>query len=386
MAKRYFTIEVVLLAFVTMTGIQTAAHAEATVPCSCDRPVESAASSIVTLARISEFSPKARSDLALAIIRLWKDPPPGELNTPIRIQHFMAQIATESAGLTTLEENLNYSAERLIKIFPTRVTAEQAQRLAHRPELIANHVYGGRLGNKDAGDGWRYRGSGFMQLTGRANFKARGKLLNEPLEEKPDLVRQPDTGFETATGYWLARKINDAAELDSLLNVRKLVNGGTNGLRESRVWLARAKRVFVDPNGPAESAPSNADELAAVAESLSDEGFAIGTGPQESSDLSEALRNFQIENEIPATGVYDEKTLYALGTPPPVDPLSPEETKGVEQQLQKLNLLSPAESSSPGDTRDALMKFQLQQGLPVTGIYDNATLETILPKDGESQQ
>jgi hypothetical protein len=115
--------------------------------CACDRPVEANSSSIVSLERITKFSPRARVDLALAIARLWKNPPPGELVNPLRVQHFMAQIATETGGFVAIEENLNYYADRLLKVFPTRVTPQQAQRLARHPELIANHVYGGRLGN-----------------------------------------------------------------------------------------------------------------------------------------------------------------------------------------------------------------------------------------------
>ncbi|MEZ0003184.1 peptidoglycan-binding protein [Sinorhizobium fredii] len=368
--------------------VHKASAAETSRSCACDRPIESNPSSIVTLDRIVKFSPRARTDLAVAIARLWKDPPPGELITPIRVQHFMAQIATETGGFVSIQENLNYSARRLLKVFPKRVTPEQAQRLAHRPELIANHVYGGRLGNRNPGDGWRYRGSGFMQLTGRANFRARGELLHKPIEEQPDLVRQPETGFETATGYWLARNINTPAELDKLESVRKLVNGGTIGLPESKIWLARAKRIFVAGGTPAESAESEKEELEAVQEDLTTEGYLVTQGPQEDfsdeahkAQLSEALRNFQIENEIPATGVYDEDTLYALGRRQPQDPLTDEDVSNVQKRLQQLNLLSPGETSGPVDTEDAIRRFQLQEGLPVTGIYDEPTLNLLLPGD-----
>lgn len=388
MQLRLFTIAISLAAISAPYTFSIAADVSAT--CGCDQPAEAADATIVTLERITAFSPRARSDLALAIVRLWKAPPPGELNNAIRVQHFMAQIATETGGFTTIEENLNYSAERLVKVFPTRVTTEQAARLAHRPELIANHVYGGRLGNNKPGDGWRFRGSGYMQLTGRANFKARGDLLKMSLVDNPDLVRQPSAGFKTATGFWLAKGISAVAEKDNLAAVRKLVNGGTNGLQESKVWLARAKRIFVEGNSPAESGVSDDEELAAVAESLDAEGFSTGTGPRESGAtqpdpgaLSDAIRNFQVENEIPATGVYDEATLYALGTPAPVNPLTDEELSEVQQRLQRLSLLSPTEAASAGEISEALKKFQLQQGLSVTGIYDEATLEMILPKQGE---
>ncbi|MDC9835135.1 peptidoglycan-binding protein [Rhizobium binxianense] len=362
-----------------------ALSAESSANCTCGNPIEANSSSIVTFERITKFSPRARGDLALAIARLWKDPPPAELVNPIRVQHFMAQIATETGGFVVIEENLNYSAERLLKVFPTRVTPQQAQRLAHRPELIANHVYGGRLGNDQPGDGWRFRGSGFMQLTGRGNFEARGKLLNKPLGKTPELVRQPETGFETATAYWAARNINVQADLDNIKTVRKLVNGGSIGLPESKIWLARAKRIFVVGNQPTESAESEQQELNAVEEELINQGFLGSVGPQESSDpeaekarIADALRNYQIENGLPATGAYDEPTLYTLSEPEPQDPLTPEELAMVQRKLQQMNLLSPSEASGPTDISEALKKFQGIQGLEVTGIYDEPTLQILL--------
>jgi putative chitinase len=358
----------------------------------CDRPIEANSSSIVSLERITKFSPRARVDLALAIARLWKDPPPGELVNPLRVQHFMAQIATETGGFVAIEENLNYHADRLLKVFPTRVTPQQAQRLARHPELIANHVYGGRLGNNQPGDGWRFRGSGFMQLTGRGNFEARGKLLNKPLGRTPELVRQPETGFETATAYWVAQNINVQADLDNIKAVRKLVNGGSIGLPESKIWLARAKSIFVIGNQPVETAESERQELNAVKEELIDQGFLESVGPQEGSDpeadrarIAEALRYYQIENGLSATGVYDEETLYTLGEPEPQNPLTPAELTTVQRKLQQMNLLSPGEASGPTDISEALKKFQSLQGLEVTGIYDEPTLQILLSDQNPPQ-
>ncbi|WP_434714679.1 peptidoglycan-binding protein (plasmid) [Rhizobium sp. YTUHZ045] len=371
--------------FLVTAWSPNASSSEISTKCSSSSPIEANSSSIVTFERITKFSPRARGDLALAIARLWKDPAPGELVNPIRVQHFMAQIATETGGFVAIEENLNYSADRLLKVFPTRVTPQQALRLAHRPELIANHVYGGRLGNDQPGDGWRFRGSGFMQLTGRGNFEARGKLLNKPLGKTPELVRQPETGFETATAYWVARNINVQADVDNIKAVRKLVNGGSIGLPESKIWLARAKRIFVTGNQPGESAESEQQELNAVEEELTNQGFLESVGPEESSDpeankarLTEALRNYQIENGLPATGVYDEATLYTMSEPEPQDPLTSEELAAIQRKLQQMNLLSPGEASGPNDIADALKKFQSLQGLDVTGIYDEPTLQILL--------
>ncbi|MBB1492709.1 glycoside hydrolase family 19 protein [Paracoccus sp. MC1854] len=158
----------------------------------------------------------------------------------------MAQIATETGGFVRIDENMNYSAERLRVIFPRYVkTSAQAQRLARRPVAIANWVYGGRLGNRGQTtmDGWNYRGSGFLQLTGRDNYIARGSEVGLPLADNPELARRPKEGLQAAVAYWAA-KCNTLADSGTLRDVRRCVNGGTNGLDEARLWHGRATRVF----------------------------------------------------------------------------------------------------------------------------------------------
>lgn len=385
-------------ALALMPGAAFAQDNSATCVCAGSAGPAEAGEPLVTAERIARFAPRARADLALAMVRLWTSPEPAELVTRLRVQHFFAQIATETGGFARIDENLNYSAKRLLKIFPRRVTPDQAQRLAGRPERIGNHVYGGRLGNREPGDGWLYRGSGFMQLTGRANFRDRGKMLDAPLEAEPERVRQPESGFGTAAAYWAARKVNAAADRDDVVAVRKLVNGGTNGLAEAKVWLARAKRIFVDGTGAQESAPFeqseeapealSAEEISAIEDRLSADGL-YQRGPQESAaegsvspELSAALRDYQVENGLPATGAYDEDTLYALGTPDPLDPLTDAEVDAVESRLQQRGLLSPGEAAGPDEVADALSRYQAEEGLPVTGIFDEATLGTILPPGG----
>jgi len=289
----------------------------------CPTPAE-AASSIVTSRALALFSPRAQVALADAIIRNWRAAEDAEINTPLRIQHFLTQIATETGGFRRIDENLDYSAARLRTVFPRRVSPEQAERLAHHPRAIANHVYGGRLGNVKADDGWRYRGSGFIQLTGRANFRERAKFLGSgdlPLEDNPDLARTPTPGFLAAVSYWKKREINSVADRDDLVAVRLRVNGGTTGLPAARIWLARARRIF--KSGRTESTEAfmpDAEEMFAVQlrlqeakgltsevrESLNEE---IARDPAE---LTESLEQFQLEEGIPETGLYDEDTLYEM--------------------------------------------------------------------------
>ncbi|MGO7334234.1 hypothetical protein [Rhizobium leguminosarum] len=276
---------------------------------------------VLTPANIAKFSPRARADLVASLIDNRSMFKAVGIVTPRTFYHFMAQIATETGGLVRLDENMNYSAERLLVIFPRRVNAEQAQRLAHRPVAIANHVYGNRLGNRgrQTNDGWNYRGSGFIQLTGRDNFIARGKEVALGLGETPELARAPKEGLLAATAYWNARQINSPAEANSIESVRRAVNGGLIGIKEAKLWLARAHRAF----GPAlkeanlESADvvadANAEELEAATGILQDLGY-LDTdgleGADSSADIDSAVRELQRSRGLPETGA-DVSTLEA---------------------------------------------------------------------------
>jgi len=273
---------------------------------------------VVDVPTLARFSPRARADIVATISEQWDRAIAAGIATPRRAHHFLAQIATETGGFRLLEENLNYSAERLVQVFPRRVTWEDAQRLAHKPVAIANHVYNGRLGNSPPTDGWTFRGSGLLQLTGRANFAGRGKELGVPLEEKPELARLPATAFSTAVAYWRARNINVAADKDDLVTVRRLINGGTNGLPESRVWLARARRYFVDASEKAQQPPGpTPDEASAAQDLLQTLGFLSRTSDKavDPSELQNAVKSFQASRGLPETGRVDDDTLYELTDP-----------------------------------------------------------------------
>lgn len=194
----------------------------------------------VTAEKIKTFAPNARDDLVQAIVTGWPAAEQAGINTPLRAQHFFAQIATETGGFKAIEENLNYTAKRLNVVFPKRFpTVAAAEPFAKNPEKLANKVYGGRLGNDQDGDGWRYRGSGFIQTTGRSNFRQAG------FENSPDDLRKPAEGFGGAIIFWSKNGLNALADTDDIVKVRKRVNGGINGLDEARKFLKKAKSVFV---------------------------------------------------------------------------------------------------------------------------------------------
>lgn len=154
-----------------------------------------------------------------------------------RVAHWLAQLGHESQDFMRLEENLNYSAEGLVKTWPKRYTAELAAEHARRPEIIANHVYDRRdLGNVNPGDGWRYRGRGFIQITGRTNYIEAGRALDLDLESKPERAADPKIAAKIAGWWWFDKSLNRVADrgADGLERITKTINGGTHGLADRR--------------------------------------------------------------------------------------------------------------------------------------------------------
>ncbi|TSC89221.1 MAG: lytic enzyme [Parcubacteria group bacterium Gr01-1014_3] len=169
-----------------------------------------------------------------------------EINTPIRIAAFIAQTSHESAGYSAFLENLNYSAQALVNTWPSRFTSESASVYAKQAEKIANHVYSNRLGNGDeaSGDGWRYRGRGVIQTTGRSNYKACGIGLGIDLIAFPELLEQPLDAFRSAGWYWNNRNCNIIADSGDFVRLTKAINGGLTGLDDRKANYARAKSAL----------------------------------------------------------------------------------------------------------------------------------------------
>ena len=159
-----------------------------------------------------------------------------ELNTPLRLAHFLAQAGHESGGFKAITENLNYGAKGLLGIFKKYFpTQEKANLYERKPEKIANLVYGGRMGNgpETSGEGYKYRGRGYIQLTGKDNYKAFDLVVAENITENPDLVA---TKYPLLSAAWFfhkngLHKIADKGATDAVVTeVTKRVNGGTIGL------------------------------------------------------------------------------------------------------------------------------------------------------------
>jgi putative chitinase len=161
-----------------------------------------------------------------------------QINTPLRLAHFLAQCGHESGGFKVVNENLNYSAKGLQgifkKYFPTPALAEQYQR---KPEKIANRVYASRMGNgaEASGEGFKFRGRGYIQLTGKVNYTAFGKAAGVDTLTNPDLVATKYP-LLSAAWYWNSRKLSAVADQGAtdivVTKATKLVNGGTIGLAD----------------------------------------------------------------------------------------------------------------------------------------------------------
>jgi putative chitinase len=167
------------------------------------------------------------------------------IDTPLRVAHFLAQTAHESGGFNHFVENLNYSAEGLKNTFAKYFRQVNAADYARKPEKIANHVYANRMGNGDeaSGDGWKFRGRGLIQLTGRDNYTAFSKESGQDAVENPDYLATPTGAAASAAWFWQQRGINAPADADNIVKVTQLINGGTIGLDDRQRLLDITKNV-----------------------------------------------------------------------------------------------------------------------------------------------
>lgn len=216
-----------------------------------------------------------------ALARLWPRCPPSKIeaiaavadqvfaeygvSSPLLRAHVMAQISHECSGGRIVREDMSYSTPaRIQTVFgvghhSAAVTAEEAARLVHSPEALAERVYGlgnprkaAELGNTEPGDAFRYRGNGMLQMTGRGAHRHTGELTGYDLEERPEQLEDPAVAFRVAVAEFRALGALEPAAKDDAIGVRRLVNGGSkkvpvsklNGVNECQVWLRRWKEAL----------------------------------------------------------------------------------------------------------------------------------------------
>ena len=255
----------------------------------------------------------AWADAAMEIL------PKYEINTPNRIAGFFAQTGHESMNFTALSENLAYRAETLEKLFSKYFSkaGRNAADYAKQPEKIANIIYGGRMGNVQEGDGYRFRGRGVIQLTGRDNYTAFGKSVGMSPEKVIDYVQTKKGALESACWYWNSRKINTACDNNDIVLMTKLVNGGTIGLEDRKKHYEAALAVL----GGAVPAPiTNAASIAGVlkkgstGENVKRMQAELGLEPDGvfGPGTESAVKKWQAANGLAADGIVGPKTLAKL--------------------------------------------------------------------------
>lgn len=199
-----------------------------------------------------------RRDLGKAMARHFPDV---GLSTPLRVAHALAQQSVETGGFSKLVESLNYSVAGLRATFgKSRISDSDCQRLGRKAgasplspavqEEIANLVYGGafgtkQLGNNQIGDGWRFRGRGAKQTTGRSNYNDVKTVTGIDVISSPDLLADPEMAVKAACIFWDKKNCNHFADKDDILGLTQTVNGGTNGLPDRKAALLRAKAILL---------------------------------------------------------------------------------------------------------------------------------------------
>jgi putative chitinase len=167
--------------------------------------------------------------------------------TPRQQASFIGQTSHECNNFKTLQENLNYKAETLNKLWPQRFSMDVANAYAHQPIKIANKVYANRMGNRDeqSGDGWRFHGRGCIQLTGHDSYYHCGQALGVDLVSNPDLVADPKYAALSAGWFWSTHNLNVLADAGNDEAVTKKINGGTFGLAERIALTRKAYAVLI---------------------------------------------------------------------------------------------------------------------------------------------
>ena len=257
----------------------------------------------------------AWADAALEIL------PKYEINTPNRIAGFFSQTCHESMNFSALSENLAYRAETLEKLFSKYFSkaGRNAADYAKQPEKIANVIYANRMGNGDtaSGEGFKFRGRGIIQLTGKDNYTAFGKSVGMTAEQVIEYVQTKKGALESACWYWNSRNINAACDANDIVKMSKLVNGGTIGLEDRKHHYEQALAVL----GGAVPAPiTNAASIAGVlkkgstGENVKRMQAELGLEADGSFGpaTEAALKKWQAANGLAADGVAGPKTLAKL--------------------------------------------------------------------------
>jgi putative chitinase len=253
------------------------------------------------------------------------------ITTERRVAHFLSQCAHESGGFKRLEENLNYSAKALRAVFGRYFgdsPKADADEYARNPEMIANRVYNDayrkyKMGNTEEGDGWRFRGRGLKQLTGRYNYTKFGESIGMTAEEAAEYVATPAGAIDSACWFWDTNNLNDIADTDNVVKMTKKINGGNIGLEDRQKRYAHAMEVLgmsVEDLGADDGSVEDIlDDIGVLRKGARGEGVkimqeALGIGADGvfGPGTEKALKEWQSQNGLVADGIAGPATFEKL--------------------------------------------------------------------------
>jgi len=275
----------------------------------------------ITADQIKNILPKNPDPSALAEA-LNEVFPKYDINTANRAAGFIAQCGHESAGFTVLKENLNYSAQSLNAVFPKyfKNAGRDAEEYHRQPEKIANVIYANRMGNGDteSGEGYKFRGRGAIQLTGKDNYSKFASSIGMDIDDAIEYIETLQGAIESACWFWKTNNINKFCDDDDILTMTKRINGGTIGLEDRKKHYEHAKHVLggedvgehqeddVDTDTLLKVG-SKGDTVKALQEALGLDADGI-YGP----GTARAVKHYQEENGLTADGVAGPQTLKAI--------------------------------------------------------------------------
>lgn len=251
------------------------------------------------------------------------------ITTPLRLAHFLAQVMHETDGLTIERESGAYSASRLLQIFgvgkhSAGITAAEAKRLAKNGPAIFERVYGlgnprkaRELGNTQPGDGWKYRGNGIMQTTGRGNHRRMGEKcgLGDLFERDPDAVTAAEYALLPALAEWKESGCNALADKNDIASITKRINGGYNGFDDRKAWFAKIypavkgekigilDKLMGHNGGPAWEDADVDDDIIVVQKQLNALGYGLTQDGRKGPATEKAIKDFQAKNGLRVDGI-----------------------------------------------------------------------------------
>jgi len=252
------------------------------------------------------------------------------ITTERRVAHFLSQCAHESNNFRSLEENLNYSAKALRAVFGRYfgpAPKRDADEYHRQPEMIANYVYMDeyrkyKMGNTEDGDGWRFRGRGLKQLTGRENYTRFGNSVDMTAEEAAEYVATPKGAVESACWFWDANKLNSIADTDNVTKMTKKINGGNIGLADRQTRYSKAMEILGSPVTLAQDAGDDdfdVDDIGVLRKGCRGEGVklmqeALGIGADGifGPGTERKLKEWQASKGLTADGIAGPATLGEL--------------------------------------------------------------------------